>query len=220
MIRDLERIDKDLSDPSSLPPGFAGALRLRSTAIAGIIERIRTRCINFTSRVEQQHRAGQSKVDFLASVQNQVDNYFAAHHVDTLRKLQKASDLIGSEQPEDHALLLTAVRRAIKSVADHFFPAVEQPHVCADGKTRTLGDSQYLNRLEEFCHSLVYASSSSELLKAELTQLSVFARRLNDVAAKGVHAEVTATEAKQGILGLYLFLFNLIGRIEQQSESS
>ena len=80
-------------------------------------------------------------------------------------------------------------------------------------KVRTLGDDQYLNRLEELCNTLP-ASSSSELLKAEVAYLSAFARRLNDIASKGVHAEATTAEAKQGLLGLDMFTSNLISRVE------
>jgi hypothetical protein len=49
-------------------------------------------------------------------------------------------------------------------------------------------------------------------LKAEVDYLSVFARRLNDLASKGAHAEVTSEEAKQGLLGLYMYLFNVTAR--------
>lgn len=42
----------------------------------------------------------------------------------------------------------------------------------------------------------------------------VFARKLNDIASKGVHAEVTSGEAKQGLVGLYLFLSNIIEKME------
>lgn len=56
--------------------------------------------------------------------QNTVDNYFATHHVETYEKLQKANELVESEKREDLALLLTAVRRAMKSIADHFLPPV------------------------------------------------------------------------------------------------
>ena len=33
----------------------------------------------------------------------------------------------------------------------------------------------------------------------------MFVRRLNDVASKGVHTDVSHEEAKQGLIGLYMF---------------
>lgn len=89
--------------------------------------------------------------------------------------------------------------------------------MCADGKERVLGDEQYLNRLHEFMATKFAKSSSRDLLFSELDHLSVFARRLNDVASKGVHAAVSAEEAKQGLLGLYMFLYNVTSRLERES---
>jgi hypothetical protein len=60
-------------------------------------------------------------------------------------------------------------------------------------------------------------STSRDLLKADLDYLAVFARKLNDVASKGVHAEVSAQEAKQGLLGLYTFLFNVSYKLQEES---
>lgn len=229
MFRELKDIDQTMSE-LVVPRGMGefdtaafqdrytaqkALFRLKTRAMRQVIERVSTRCANYVSRVEAQLRSERKPIEFLASVQNTVNNYFAVRSEDAYRKLQKASDLAGSTNTEDHALLLTSVRRAIKAVADHFYPASSTPHTCSDGKVRTLSDDQYLNRLEEFCNSLP-ASSSSELLRAEMAYLSAFARRLNDIASKGVHAEVTAAEAKQGLLGLYMFTSNLISRVEQK----
>lgn len=228
MQREPDQIDKKISD-LSIPPGmgeYATAkleaehshlkmlLRSRAAGVVQILERVKSRCVDYASRVETQRRMSRKTSDFLATIQNQVNNYFAAHHEETFRKLQKASELVQSDKTEDLALALTAVRRAMKSIAEHFYPSSDKPHMCSDGKSRVLGEDSYLNRLEEFCNTLP-GSTSSELLKAELSHLSLFARRLNDIASKGVHAEVTKAEAHQGLLGLYLFTSNLIGRLER-----
>jgi hypothetical protein len=47
-----------------------------------------------------------------------------------------------------------------------------------------------------------------------LDHLAVFLRRLNDVASKGVHAQVSALEAaRQGLVGVYMFLSNVIAKL-------
>jgi hypothetical protein len=121
--------------------------------------------------------------------------------------------LLGSTNAEDHALLLTSIRRAVKAAADYHFPAQDVPVACADGKSRVLDDAKYLNRLHEFCQREFRSGSSDELVRAEFDYLSVFLHRLNDVASKGVHAQVTALEARQGLFGVYLFLSNLIAKL-------
>jgi hypothetical protein len=83
-------------------------------------------------------------------------------------------------------------------------------------KKRSLNDGQYLNRLQEFLTTTFQKSSSRDLLRTEFEYLAVFARRLNEVASKGVHADVTAQEAKQGLIGLYLFLYNVVSHLQHE----
>ena len=52
-------------------------------------------------------------------------------------------------------------------------------------------------------------SSSKHLLQAELDYRGKFLKHLNDMASKDVHGSVALAEAKQGLVGLYFFLFNL-----------
>jgi len=85
--------------------------------------------------------------------------------------------------------------------------------VVHDGQTRALGEEQYLNRLQEFCAQRFQTDRSGKLLRAELDYLVVFIRRVHDVASKGVHAEVTQVEARQGLLGTCIFLSNLISKL-------
>lgn len=188
--------------------------RQRIRANQTVIERIRTRCLNYASRVEKQLAAQAGNINFLSEVQSSVNNFFSVRCEDVYTKLMKATELARSTQPEDQALLLTAVRRAIKAVADHFYPPGDEEVTCEDGKRRRMSNEQYLNRLEEFCKGLLTPSTADGMLKEELRYLSAFMRRLTDVASKGVHADVSSREAKQGLIGMYMFLSNLISRIE------
>jgi phytoene dehydrogenase-like protein len=190
-------------------------MRLKIKALITIKERILNRCLNFSIGVEQQHATQQKTVSFLQSAQNEVQNYFKNRSDDVYEKLQKANQFVDSDSSEDMSLLLTEIRRAIKAAADYFFPPETTPRLCIDGKERTFGDEQYLNRLHEYVQTTFPRSASSDLLRAEFDYLVVFARRLNDISSKGVHANVTAAEAKQGFLGLYLFLFNVCHRLDQ-----
>lgn len=192
-------------------------IRLRIKAIQTIKERIKTRCLNYAIQTERQLEAQRKPQSFLEQVQNDVNNYFKAHSEDVYTKLQKAAQLVDSDNAEDLSLLLTQVRRAIKAAADFFYPPSDQEIKCSDGKDSVLSDEQYLNRLHEFLASHLAKSSSRDLLRAELDHLAVFARRLNDIASKGVHATVSLSEAKQGLLGLYLFLYNLCSHLDEKS---
>lgn len=227
-IRECERSIGDMTLASGMSPFDTayftndllqkkGLVRLRIQALHCVKERVRTRCFNYAIRLERQLSAQSESETFLHRIQNQVSNYFKAHSEDVYIKLQGATRLIDTDNPEDRSLLLAEVRRAIKAAADHFYPPACGPVKCADGKERSLGDDQYLNRLEEYLSTAFRGSSSRDLLEAELGLLAVFVRRLNEVASKGVHSEVSAQEAKQGLVGLYMFLYNLISRLRDKS---
>ena len=189
-------------------------LRLRIKAINTIKNRVLNQCLNFAIGVERQLATQEKSVSFLQSAQNDVQNYFKSRSDDVYEKLQKANHLVDSKSLEDLSLLLTQIRRAIKASADYFMPPETSPRQCSDGVNRILGEEKYLNRLREFVFSSFPSSTSNDLLRAELEYLLVFAKRLNDISSKGVHSTVTAAEAKQGFLGLYLFLFNILQRLE------
>jgi len=181
----------------------------RVRAIQIIKSRLKTRCLNYAIQMERQLGMQRSTDTLLWTVQNEVHNYFKERSEDIYRKLQKAAQLASSSDAEDASLLLTEVRRILKAVADLLYPASPDRVVCSDGKERTMGDEQYMNRLEQLLSTQVHRSSARELAMAELRLLAAFTRRLNDMASKGVHADVAPSEARQGLVGLYMLLFNL-----------
>jgi len=232
LILEVEQMEKAIDD-LTLPKGMGefdtavftdrnielkGQARQKIRACNTILERIRTRCLNYATRIERQLTAAKAASDFMGSLENDVHNYYAERCDSVYQRLRKAASLIGSEETEDHALLLTSIRRAVNAVADYHYPPKAELTVCIDGKSRQLGEEQYLNRLQEFCYTAIPSSKSGKLLHAEVDYLAAFVRRLNEVASKGVHAEVSGLEAKQGLLGLYMFLSNLIAKLEYKLE--
>ncbi len=192
------------------------AIRIRIKAVLSIRARVKTRCLNYAIAIERQLDTQKKGQGFLEAVQNEVNNYFKARSDDVYLKLQKAAQLAASSELEDFSLLLTEVRRALKASADFFYPATTGMILCADGKERELGDEQYLNRLNEFVARRLARSTSKEMIVAELEHLAAFFRRLNEMASKGVHGPVTLAESKQGLVGLYFFLFNICQHLSKE----
>lgn len=232
-IPQMERSIEDLTVPQGMAPFDTAAftdsytrrkagLRLRIKAGQTVRNRVKARCFNYAVTIEKQLQVQSKPELFLHEIQSEVNNFFSARSEDVYTKLQKAAQLAASREAEDRSLLLTEVRRAIKAVADYFYPPKTEPVVCADGIERHLNDAAYLNRLEEYTVRELSGSTASKLIEAELTLLMAFARRLNDISAKGVHADVSAAEGKQGLVGLYMFLFNLVSRLQlkQLAETS
>jgi hypothetical protein len=191
-------------------------LRLRIKALYTIKDRIKSDCFNYAVRLESQLQAQSKSIDFLHQVQTDVNNYFKTHSEEVYTKLLKAVQLVDSNDPEDFSLLLTEVRRAINAAADFFYPPVSGLVKCSDCEERMLGEKEYMNRLKEYLAVAFENSKSRELLRAEFELLSIFARRLDGIASKGVHAKASQAEAKQALLGLYMFLFNVISHLQEK----
>lgn len=184
-------------------------IRLRMRALHQIKTRLKAKCFDYAVQMERQLSTQEKSESFLQEAQNTVNNYFKAENDDVFVKLRKASELALSADLEDAALLLTEVRRALKAVADHFYPPQRDKVLCSDGVERSMGEEQYLNRLQQYLAQRLKGDTAQELLRAELESLAAFLRRLNEMASKGVHANATLAEAKQGLVGLYFFLFNM-----------
>jgi len=233
LLREVDGMEKSIED-LRLPPGLGeydtaaftdqhvrlkGEMRLKIRACNEVIERIRARCLYYAMRLESQLKAEAHTSALLGSFQRDVHNFYAEKCEPVFQSLRKAASLLGSTNTEDHALLLTCVRRAVKGAADYHYPPRSEPVTCYDGKVRDLGDEQYLNRLHELCAQHFDANASTAMLRAEFEYLAVFLRRLNDVASKGVHAQVSPVEARQGLLGVYTFLSNVIAKLNAPAVS-
>lgn len=227
-LKQWEAALADLTPPHGMSPFDTAAfhdssnsqrarIRMRMMALQTIKSRLKTRCFNYAVQIEKQLGLQGRNQALLWNVENDVNNYFKERFEDVFYKLVKASQLASSSQTEDAALLLTEVRRVLRAAADFFYPPREGPVVCADGQSRQLGEEQYMNRLEEFLVRKMRTSTAKELATAELKLLATFMRRLNNLASKGVHAEVSHAESRQGLVGLYMFLSTITQHFPQAS---
>lgn len=192
------------------------SIRHRLLANKFIIERVRNKCLNYASRMEMQIKVQDRGAGFLEQVQSNVNNYFSARSSDVYQKLMKACELVGMDDSESDALLLTAVRRAIKAVADLFYPPADGSVVCFDGKKREMGNDKYMNRLREYCERLLSDHTTvNRMVNSEVEYFVAFVKRINDLSCKGVHRQVTSYEARQGLICLYMFLSVVVDKLQQ-----
>lgn len=187
-------------------------------SLRNVLMKIKSRCLSFAMQIENQIDSQQKGNSLIGDIQEEVNNYFRVRAPRVHDKLLKAVELASSSAMEDSALLLTSVRRALAEAADHFYPPVDEPVRCVDGSMRDLGKDKYLSRLREYLALNVSSGNARDLLAAEIELLGNFLKRLNDLSSKGVHSDVTRSEARQGIIGLYMLLFNIIQKITHVSE--
>lgn len=168
-----------------------------------VLARITQRVHSYLSQVERQIVLGQLQSDVFEDNRRYVDERlkkFAPEILDQLHIAYRRTRE-GSVEARSHAL--TSCRRALKSLADRLYPPSNTPVKGADGKERILNDSAYVARLWQFISESNAGSTSKKMLSEDIERIGKQIDRLNDLAGKGVHAEVTEFEVNMCVLGMY-----------------
>ncbi|MDR3529322.1 MAG: hypothetical protein P4L90_02015 [Rhodopila sp.] len=136
-LEQCERTINDMAIPQSMGEFDAAAftdrlmpdkavIRLRIRALHTIRSRVKTRCLNYAIQIERQLDMQRRTQGFLEHVQNEANNYFKVRSNDVYVKLQKATQLALSDDPEDSSLLLAEVRRTAQCCRRFFLSTGER----------------------------------------------------------------------------------------------
>ena len=120
-------------------------------------------------------------------------------------QLMLAFKSVSSDNKEEWSQALTTCRRLLEGLADRLFPATSEP---VNG--RVLKQNQYVNRLWAFMDKAIESESNKELAKAHVDLIGAWIQRINNLANKGVHAEVTQVEAVKMVFHTYLMLADIL----------
>ncbi|MEU0394857.1 hypothetical protein ABZ208_19160 [Streptomyces sp. NPDC006208] len=209
---------------STPPPGLAPVdlyfkdqeyAKLRTVLLAHksdaqkVLSRIRRRVFNYFHFVEREILLGQVSSDIFMRNRAYVDARLKTIAPSALEQFAAAYERseAGSSEALSHAL--TSCRRILKSVADALYPASKEPVLCLDGKTRVLNNEMYMNRLCQFAAGRS-RGTSVKLVIEEVEQLSRLLKRLNELASKGVHDDVSQAEVEQCVIQTYLVVGDLL----------
>jgi hypothetical protein len=148
---------------------------------------------------------------------NAVETIFEAARVD-IDKFVRASVPSAAEQlvavhermrertAESFSHALTSCRRLILSVADAVFPPRAQPYIDGRGRQRTVGEDQYKNRLIAFIETQATSGGTKTILDAQVEHLAARLDATYEKACKGVHDDVSESEARLVVLETYILL--------------
>lgn len=151
----------------------------------------------------------------LDRTKRRVDAYLEQHAPAAAKALSAAFARQDSEEPEEWSQALTSCRRALKAVADQVYPPRGEE---VDG--HPMGEENYVNRLTQFAKERMESNSQQRLLQSEIDSVWDRADRLNDLANKGVHDEVTARDLDMAVVRTYLLAGDLLGLLEPADEGA
>jgi hypothetical protein len=168
-----------------------------------VLARIAQRVHSYLSQVERQLVLGQLHSDVFEDNRRYVDERLQQFAPEILEQLLIAYRRTREGTAEARSHSLTSCRRALKALADRLYPPSNIPVKGSDGKERILNDNMYVARLWQFMSESKAGTSARGILIEDINQLGNQVDRLNELAAKGIHADVTEFEVNMCVLNLY-----------------
>jgi len=179
-----------------------------------------TEHINYVRRVAHEKASTlYNKVAFSSTPQTsldilraEVDSKLLDLAPEAAEKLMIAFRSVASEHPEEWSHALTSCRRFLEDLADVLYPPKDD-----QVKGRTLGKAQYINRLWAFMDESIESESNKELAKAHVDYLGSYLERANKLGHKGVHADLSRTEAIKAVFHTYLLVADILDYLKRDA---
>ncbi|MEV4952179.1 hypothetical protein [Paenarthrobacter nitroguajacolicus] len=186
------------------------------TSFENILNRVRQQVHDYLVDAEADLLAGQTESSLFTRGESYVVQRLQEVSPESLEKYRAAEQRISEGSAENYAQALTSCRRMIKSLADALYPPTDVPIKGKDGKERTLGDDQFMNRLMQFAIERLGKSTHLKLVEETTNSLGNRLNKLNSLASKGVHQEVTLIEAESCLMWTFFLTADFL-RIEDGS---
>lgn len=149
---------------------------------------------------------GDAVEDIFEATRTRIDAFIASHCPRGAEKLIAINERMVDGTQEGFVAALTSCRRLLVDVADGIFPAQSTPYNDTSGKSRAVGSNEYKNRILAFLDGSSTSRGSVEIIESGLSHLAARLDAIYEKTCKGVHAEVTAQEARLAVINTYLFI--------------
>lgn len=113
------------------------------------------------------------------------------------------------DNADSAAHIAVSCRRLLERTADALYPARSET---VDG--RDVGKEQYINRLWAYANTALSSESQKGILVSLINDLGKRIDRLYDGSNRGIHGEMSASEARRLLVGLTLLLYDLLSLAE------
>ncbi len=190
----------------------------RRQAAAGIINRwnhivacLRGAIDDWLSRTVVELRYGVVVDSVFERARKRFDDLLAERAPDVGRKLSAAYQRAYSDDREEWSQALTSCRRAIKALADAVYPPTDEK---VDGHSLT--DKEYRNRLVRFVADHLKSSAKKRLLDTEIDLVVKRVEALDEIASKGVHADINEHDVELTIIHTYVLAGELLDLLPQE----
>jgi hypothetical protein len=195
-----------------------GRARLVESRFAqdAVLARIKDRLWEFLTETEYELTFGEATAETFDRLRSYVDSQLTMIAPLALEQFQVAYRRLKSGGVEDRAHALTSCRRVLKTMADELYPPSSESVNGFDGKARVLDDAKFVNRLVQYVAETVGRHENGAVVQAALEDVGARLGALNELASKGVHAEVTSYEVDTCVVQTYLVVADVL-RIRERA---
>lgn len=188
----------------------------QTAAFENILNRVRQSVYDYLIEAESELLKGQIESSLFIRGESYVVQRLQEVSPESLEKYRAAELRISEGSAESYAQALTSCRRMIKSLADSLYPPTNIAIKGIDGKERVLGDDQFMNRLLQYAIDRLGKSTHVKLVEETMNSLGNRISKLNSLASKGVHQDVTLVEAESCLMWTFFLTADFL-RIEDGS---
>jgi hypothetical protein len=163
-----------------------------------VLSAIDARLYGYASDVYAELRFSEIQASLFEQSRVAVDGTLAAMAGDALKKIESVSERLHSDDAEGISQAMSTCRRLIDSVADHVFPARDEPYDL-NGQPLTVKQNAVLNRINASLHTRGVRGGRTDRLRRSLSD--IYGR-----VSTGVHSDVDSHEARYLFLATYVLL--------------
>jgi hypothetical protein len=170
----------------------------QATKMSKILGAVDARVYRYASDVYAELQFSEIQASLFEESQTAVDATFAAMAGSALKKIESINERLGVNEDEAISQAMSTCRRLIDAVADHVFPAQDEPYDL-NGHELNVKQSAVLNRINAYLHSSGVTGGRADRLRRSLAD--IYGR-----VSKGVHDDVDGHEARYLFLTTYVNL--------------
>jgi hypothetical protein len=169
-----------------------------ATETEQVLSAIDAQLYQYAANVYAELRFSEIQASLFEQSRVAVDATLATMAGDALKKIESVNERLQSDDAEAISQAMSTCRRLIDSVADHVFPARDEPYDLS-GQSLNVKKNAVLNRINAYLHMNGVGGSRATRLRQSLS--GIYER-----VSAGVHADVDSHEARYLFLSTYVLL--------------
>ena len=176
---------------------------------------LKSQYYDYAVRWQIELKFGKAVSTIFEEYQEKVDLYYSSLPTSIIQKLSAIQELMGDDNTEHYAQVLTSCRRLWSETAKALFAEVlpgysEVKYITKSGAEIDVSGDHVNNMLSAIIENLQPKSVKNTLVGSEITYLIDWIENINKKQNTGVHAEVTKEQASQCIIHTYIALGDIL----------